>query len=103
MPDYYNLVLRTLDTSGHVMDSFEVQTRRRKRRSGEVHFCLIGRSIKRTVVSTGRLCFSHVEIVIPMLDELGVRPKLSTSLSGLPLVKGESITFTVPRIVLVIR
>lgn len=96
------LRLRTMDAYGRELDSFEIQTRRYKRRSGGLDFRLIGPSIQRTVVSKRHTVFSHVEIIIPMLENLGlpIRPRLSTSHAYTQLEKGGSITFTVPRTVL---
>lgn len=98
------VVIRTMDTTGREMDSFEIQTRRCKRRSGEIVFRLIGPTVKRTLVSKRKRCLSHIEVVVPAFDEMGlpVRPRLSTGVIGKWLSKGESVTFAVPRTVLVI-
>ena len=103
--DPYNLTIRTLDVYGRVMDSFNVQTRRYVRRSGAIDFRLIGPKIQRTVVSTRRTILSHIEIVVPMLEELGfsVRPKLPTSYVDTKLSKGDSITFVLPRTLLTLH
>jgi hypothetical protein len=101
----YNLTLRSLDVYGRVMDTFNVQARRYVRRSGAIDFRLIGPKIQRTVVSKRRTVFSHIEIVVPVLEDLGfsIRPKLPTSYIDTDLKRGDSITFVLPRILLTLH